>query len=203
MTFSKQATASGHGWEVWSCWRPRTGYPVGGDLCYAYKGNDKLFISVVDVLGHGEEAHRCAEGLHRVLEERKEDLPGVYGDIERVAARIRGCTLFLGTLDNATLSYIMVGNIRGWVIGDKRLEFLPGQPGVVGGRKLVPVIRNVRIDDYSLVIVCSDGIRRSFVPDRGDGHLWRQDGLYLAVTIIEKYGVPEDDASVLVGRRRT
>lgn len=175
---------------------------MGGDLCHAYSGKDKLFIAVVDVLGHGEEAYRSAEGLYQVLEERKEDLLVVYSNIERAVTRARGCALFLGTLTGSTLNYIMVGNIRGWVIEDKKgLAALLGQPGVVGGRRLIPVVRDIKTGDSSFIIVCSDGIRRSFVPGRDSGHLLECDGMHVAVRILEEYGIPEDDASVLVGRR--
>lgn len=201
MTLS-QMVAEGHGWQVWSCWRPRTGYAVGGDLCYAYSVKDKLFIALVDVLGHGAEAYRSAEKLFQVLEERREDLLSVYSSMERAAARARGCALFLGTLTGSTLNYIMVGNIRGWVIEHKeKLEALLGQPGVVGGRRLMPVVREVKAGASSLIIVCSDGIRRSFVPGWEGGQLALGGGAYVATKILEEYSIPEDDASVLVGRR--
>ncbi|MGB9859928.1 MAG: hypothetical protein ACPLQP_08360, partial [Moorellaceae bacterium] len=93
-----QWAAQGHGWEVWACWRPRIGYNVGGDLCYAYTAEDKLLVALVDVLGHGEEAYRSAAKLYQVLENRCGELLTVYSDIEREAARIRGCALFLGAL---------------------------------------------------------------------------------------------------------
>lgn len=175
---------------------------MGGDLCHAYSGKDKLFIALVDVLGHGEEAYRSAERLYQVLEERKEDLLVVYSNIERAVTQARGCALFLGTLTRGTLSYIMVGNIRGWVIEDKKgLAALLGQPGVVGGRRLVPVVRDIKTGDSFSIIVCSDGIRRSFVPGWDSGHLLECGGMHAAVRILEEYGIPEDDASVLVGRR--
>ncbi|WP_258360020.1 hypothetical protein [Moorella sulfitireducens (nom. illeg.)] len=200
MTLSRQA-AEGSGWQVWACWRPHRGYTVGGDFCYACGGGGGLLVAAVDVLGHGEEAYCSLQGIRRELEEGGENLLDIYRRVEQSASRSRGCALFLSLLNNHSIDYILVGNLRGWVINRGRFEVLPGQAGIVGGRKLLPAVRSVKINDKSLLMVCSDGIRRSFLPDSYDGKLWYDDGFNLACSVLEQYGIAEDDASVLVGRR--
>ncbi|QGP90870.1 hypothetical protein MGLY_01820 [Neomoorella glycerini] len=201
MTLLSRCTAGGNGWQIWACWRPRRGYIAGGDFCYAEGGRSGLLAACVDVLGHGEEAHRSLEGIRRELEAGGENLLEIFGRIEQTAFRSRGCALFLGMLGECFLDYILVGNIRGWVINPARIEILPGQAGIVGGRKILPAMRSIQLNDKSMLLVCSDGIKRSFLPGHSPRQLWRDDGFGLTCSILEEFSIAEDDASVLVGRR--
>ncbi|MCG0279092.1 MAG: hypothetical protein L5656_11325 [Thermanaeromonas sp.] len=191
----------GHGWSLWSCWRPRAGYKVGGDFCYMFLGEKSLVTAVVDVLGHGEEAYRCALELFNVMNKHEENLETLFTMLEATAARYRGCALFLGALSDSLIKYIMVGNMRAWVLQEPgKIDLLYAQPGVVGGRRLNPVTREVKLAGTCALIVCSDGIRRSFVPPK-DYLSLTYDGMEIVGKILEKYGIHEDDASILVGRR--
>lgn len=70
----------------------------------------------------------------------------------------------------------------------------------MGGRKLLPISREVRVQSEATLWVCSDGIRRSFVPSQE--HLpVSNEGIESAERILKDYGIEEDDASILVGRR--
>ncbi|NPV27367.1 MAG: hypothetical protein HPY81_07990 [Firmicutes bacterium] len=192
-------TAEGQGWQIWSCWRPRSGLPVGGDLCHAYRGAEGLVFALIDVLGHGKDAYRSAEALQRILLAHPADITFAFNQIEQSASRTRGCALFLGSLIDSSLRFVMVGNIRGWWNTGSGWELLKGQTGVVGGRKLVPLVRQVQGAEG--IIVCSDGIRRTFVPADGRRWFWDSEGQQITAQILEEYGIPEDDASVLVARR--
>lgn len=91
------------------------GYKVGGDLCYMFAAQTALIAAVIDILGHGEEAHLCALELLNVLREHEENLNVLFTKLEMAAARHRGCALFLGSFSGPVVTYIMVGNMRGWV----------------------------------------------------------------------------------------
>ncbi|SMB97853.1 Stage II sporulation protein E (SpoIIE) [Thermanaeromonas toyohensis ToBE] len=190
-----------HGWSLWSSWRPKAGYKVGGDLCYMFAAQNTLITSVIDVLGHGEEAHRCALELLNVMRKHEENLRILFAKLETTAARHRGCALFLGSFSGPVVTYIMVGNMRGWVFQEPgKIEVLYAQPGVVGARKLLPITREIRVRPNSTLWICSDGIRRSFVPSK-EHLLISNEGMELAKGILKDYGIEEDDASILIGRR--
>ena len=194
--------AEGQGWSFWGCWRPRRGEEAGGDFCWVRAAEGGVLAVVADVLGHGEEAHASAREMQETLERQKGSSPEAYfGAAESVAARRRGCALFVGFFAPLVLRYIMVGNMRGWLVKNPcKVDLLFPQPGVVGGRKVTPAVREVNLAGAEGVIVCSDGIRRGFVPALHHG-LPERWGMGLALHILEKFGLPEDDASVLVGKR--
>ncbi|ACX52900.1 protein serine/threonine phosphatase [Ammonifex degensii KC4] len=193
----------GHSWSFWSCWRPRKGYEVGGDFCYLFAGKKSVIAAVVDVLGHGEEAYKSARELLKTLQNQEEnELEVLFKSLEGEASRNRGCALFLASFSPFAIRYIMVGNMKGWLLKEScKVDLLFSQPGVVGGRKMTPTIRETGLAGVEGLIVCSDGIRRGFVPTSCSATL-NQGEERLALYILEKYGIPEDDASVLIGRRR-
>lgn len=194
--------AEGQGWSFWCCWRPRKGSESGGDFCYLSTGENGVIATVVDVLGHGEEAYTSAREMQKALQYQTDGLlEAFFKNLEGIAARYRGCALFLGFFTPLAMRYIMVGNMRGWLLkSSRKADILFAQPGVVGGRKLTPVVREVGLAGIDGLIVCSDGIRRGFVPTLHHS-LLEQGGRGLALYIMEKFGLPEDDASVLVGKR--
>lgn len=202
MTINTRHRAGAGGWEVWGCWRPRHGCTVGGDFCYIneYEKNG-LLVSCIDILGHGEEAYRSLEVIQENIEKSGESLIEIFHRIEKALFHARGCALFLGKLEERLLEYILVGNIRGWVVNLGHVTCLSGQSGVVGGRVVVPILHRVHLDEQSQLLICSDGIKRSFFPGNLPRQWWGDDGLAIICSILEEFGMEEDDASIIMGRR--
>jgi len=173
---------------------------VNGDLCYTKELDTHVLAVVADVLGHGEGAHHGAVVLAHALQRATGVLQQTYSVLEEAASQTRGCALFLGLLDRKAIEYILVGNIRGWVLTRKGTEVLVGQPGIVGKRILNPAIRRLELSEPALLLACTDGIKRSFSPV-GLPWLWEGTREATARRVVETYGIAEDDASVLVGRR--
>jgi len=190
----------GSGWEVSAYSRPHWREKVNGDLCYTKEFDTHALVVVADVLGHGEGAHRGAVVLAQAMQRAAGVLQQTYSVLEEAASQTRGCALFLALLDRKAIEYILVGNIRGWVLTRKRTELLVGQPGIAGKRVLNPTIRRLELPGPALFLVCTDGIKRSFSPV-GLPWLWEGTGEETACRVVERYGIAEDDASVLVGRR--
>lgn len=180
--------------------RPHCRETVGGDLCLARPLREQVLVGVMDVLGHGEFANCCARKLLAVLQNADTDLLQTFSGLEAVAARTRGCVLLLALLGADSIEFILVGNIRGWLMGQDRREVLFGQPSIVGARKIKPLVRKVGVSGYSLFIACTDGIRRSFAPSPRS-LCWHEDVGRLAQRIGEEFALAEDDACVLVARR--
>ncbi|MEW6423334.1 MAG: SpoIIE family protein phosphatase [Bacillota bacterium] len=195
-----QQAREGSGWEVSAYSRPHWREKVNGDLCYAKELDTRVLAVVADVLGHGEGAHRGAVVLAQALQRATGVLQQTYAVLEEAASQTRGCALFVALLDRRAIEYILVGNVRGWVLTRKRTEVLVGQPGITGKRMLNPVIRRLELSEPALLLVCTDGIKRSF-SSVGLPWLWEGTGEATARRVVERYGIAEDDASVLVGRR--
>ncbi|WP_034424264.1 SpoIIE family protein phosphatase [Thermanaerosceptrum fracticalcis] len=190
----------GSGWEVSAYSRPHWREKVNGDICYTKELGTHVLVVVADVLGHGEGAHRGAVVLAQAMQRATGVLKQTYSVLEEAASQTRGCALFLALLDRKAIEYILVGNIRGWVLTRKGTEVLVGQPGIVGKRMLNPAIRRLELSEPALLLACTDGIKRSFSPV-GLQWLWEGAGEEAACRVVEGYGIAEDDASVLVGRR--
>jgi len=190
----------GSGWEVWAYSRPHWREKVNGDLCYTKELGTHVLVVVADVLGHGEGAHRGAVVLAQAMQRATGVLQQTYSVLEEAASQTRGCALFLALLYRKAIEYILIGNIRGWVLARKGTEVLVGQPGIVGKRMLSPAIRRLELPGPALLLVCTDGIKRSFSPA---GLPWLREGAgeETACRVVERCGIAEDDASVLVGRR--
>jgi len=190
----------GSWWEVSAYSRPHWREKVNGDLCYTKELNTHVLAAVADVLGHGEGAYRGAVVLAQAMQRATGVLQQTYSILEEAASQTRGCALFLALLDRKAIEYILVGNVRGWVLTRKGMEVLVGQPGIVGKRMLKPAIRRLELSEPAFLLVCTDGIKRSFSPV-GLQWLWEGTGETTARRVVERYGIAEDDASVLVGRR--
>lgn len=195
-----QQAREGSGWEMAAYSRPHWREKVNGDLCYANELDTRVLAVVADVLGHGEGAHHGAVVLAQALQRATGVLRQTYSVLEEAAAKTRGCALFVALLDRRAIEYILVGNIRGWLLTRKGTEALIGQPGIAGKRMLNPVTRRLKLPEPALLLVCTDGIKRSFSP-AGLQWLWEGAGEEVAYRVVEKYGIAEDDASVLIGRR--
>lgn len=190
----------GSGWEVLAYSRPHWREKVSGDLCYTKELDTHVLVVVADVLGHGEGAHRGAVVLAQAMQRATGDLEQTYSVLEEAASQTRGCALFLALLARKAIEYVLVGNVRGWVLARKATAALVGQPGIVGKRMLKPAIRRLELSGPALLLACTDGIKRSFSPV-GLQWLWEMAGEEMACRVVERYGIAEDDASVLIGRR--
>jgi len=197
---TNERAREGSGWELSVYSRPHWREKVNGDLCYTKELDTHVLAVVADVLGHGEGAHHGAVVLAHALQRATGVLQQTYSVLEEAASQTRGCALFLGLLDRKAIEYILVGNIRGWVLTRKGTEVLVGQPGIVGKRILNPAIRRLELSEPALLLACTDGIKRSFSPV-GLPWLWEGTREATARRVVETYGIAEDDASVLVGRR--
>lgn len=188
------------GWVVWAHSRPHWQEKVSGDLYYTKEWDTHVLAVVADVLGHGEGAYHGVVVLVQALQRATRDLQQTYSLLEEAASRTRGCALFLALLERKAIEYLLVGNVRGWVLTRQVTQALAGQPGIVGKRMLNPVIRRLELSEPAFLLACTDGIKRSFSPV-GLQWLWEGAGEGTARCLVRRYGIAEDDATVLVGRR--
>ena len=172
-------------------------------MCFARAAGSSVWLIVADVLGHGEAAYRTAQAVLQVLDSGFEPyMEGVLQRVEEAVQDGRGCALFVGGLEEREVEYVLVGNIRAWLLGKNLKTMLFGQPGVVGPRRFVRRINRVGLESPAMVMVCTDGIRQAFYP-KAD-FLWMPAGEVSSALkqILLDYGIAEDDATVVMARRR-
>jgi serine phosphatase RsbU (regulator of sigma subunit) len=190
-------------WEVWFFGRPHENEKVSGDLCFAGPAGESVLVVVADVLGHGEAAHSSAQAMLAALQ--PDPVPQIGWVVQRLEGAVqdrRGCTLFAGLLADGQLEYTLIGSIRAWLLGRQQKTMLLGQRGVVGLRPIQPQVRRVALETSATLVVCTDGIRQAFFPP-ADLLGLEADSVSLALRrIVAAYGIAEDDASVLIARRK-
>jgi serine phosphatase RsbU (regulator of sigma subunit) len=182
---------------------PARGERVSGDAVVVVEGAGGLFVAVLDLLGHGPEAHagarRCAAALRGLA---GPDVAGAMRQLHAAAVGTVGAVALVGWVDAAgeALAYVSVGNIGGAVTRPGGAsESLEAQAGVVGQR--LPALRPARLalGAGAVLMVHSDGIpersRRALAPSA-----WRGDARTVARDLVLQHGRDHDDVSCFVCR---
>ncbi len=184
-------------WLIEGFSRPRCGEVKSGDRFFCCPRGEEHLVAVVDVLGHGCRAHEVALNIEeQLVAASSEPLPKVFEAVAKAAAP-RGCALFLGLMKNSEIQYTMIGNTRGWLMEESgRLEILRHQPGVVGRLQVVPTWRRLLVGDKAWLLICTDGVKQSFVPR--PGWLKCTTPREAARLVVQEWGMPEDDVTVMV-----
>jgi serine phosphatase RsbU (regulator of sigma subunit) len=182
--------------------RPKVGYRQGGDATVIVAHEGKLLAGIVDVLGHGPEAHKVATTAKHFL-----DNGGVPNDplellqsLHDTLKGTRGAAAGLAVLDVATgvLRYVGVGNtaIRRFGTGTDRLMSVDG---IVGGAMRTPREQRMNLSPQDVVVMYSDGVRDHF-EWRDCPQLLLGDAERIARTVIRLFGKDHDDAACIAVR---
>jgi phosphoserine phosphatase RsbX len=183
--------------------RPRVGYRHAGDaaVIVAYEG--KLLAGIVDVLGHGPEAHEVAMKAKHYLDNGLEPgdplelLKGLHDTLRGT----RGAAAGLAVLDSAQglVRYAGVGNttIRRFGTVDDRLVSVDGIVG--GGTMRTPREQRMSLSRRDVVLMYSDGVRDHF-EWRDNPQLLRGDAEKIVRTVIRLFGRDYDDAACIAVR---
>lgn len=173
-----------------------------GDICFHEEINGRHFLFVADVLGHGSKAREVAGLIESYLKRAKDvSIRNVYAGLERLLKGTRGCAAFAACISREGMEYLNIGNVRGWLLFFDGVKKLKEVPGVVGR---MSVKANVFKEPISLLsctlLVCTDGIKRQFIP--GPEMTWIRtfDPQGVAEKILTDFGLKEDDATVVVAR---
>jgi hypothetical protein len=180
--------------------RPKIGYRDAGDAVILAAHGGNLLAGVVDVLGHGPEAHDVAMKAQRFLDNGSEPgdpvelLRGLHGALMGT----RGAAAGLAVLDTAEglARYAGVGNIairRFGTIADRLVSI----DGIVGATMRTPREQQMRLSPRDIVVIYSDGVRDHFEL-RDYPELLLGDAEKIARTVIRRFGKEHDDASCVV-----
>jgi negative regulator of sigma-B (phosphoserine phosphatase) len=181
--------------------RPVHGSKYNGDNYIFKEFNNKVLISVIDGLGHGELAAVASGKCMKCIEEYYDHgLAEIFKYCNIELRKTIGVVLGVLFIDfeHSILSFAGVGNISARVIGAKPVHFI-SRDGIVGYN--MPEIKENR-HPYTAgdtILMHSDGIS-SRVLRYPASMLLKKDVQEAADEIMKLFGKDEDDATVIVAR---
>ena len=199
---SQNATDAAFEWAAYG--RPCLGERVSGDVALAVALEQKLLVVLIDVLGHGAEAHALAMAMSEYVTQHPiaDPLEMILKLHERFKGS-RGSAGGLAVLDTRTsdMAFAGVGNPSFRVLGPSRSVKLPVSAGIIGAQMRTPVVHRAQLNAGELLLGCSDGVAESFqlsdYPQMFAHGAWA-----VARSIVHRFGKDYDDATCIVARRR-
>lgn len=172
-----------------------------GDATACWEQGQKLYLCLVDGLGHGEFARLAAlAALASVQQQPPAPLPMIFAQCDRDIQETRGVAMGIAVVDPVarTVTFCGVGNIRIVLLGQRPRHFSCSY-GIVGAGFKSLLVETLPFTPGDTLILTSDGIMEHFMaPDPRPVESWSARGL--AEAILAEWGVATDDASVLVCR---
>jgi negative regulator of sigma-B (phosphoserine phosphatase) len=181
--------------------RPCLGELVSGDAIVVLPLGGGLLAAIVDVLGHGPEAHE----LTLVIEEHlhanpSPDVSGVMAGLHQQLKGTRGAAVGLCALDAKAgrIAYTGIGNtaLRCFGTADTRLV---SQDGVLGQNMRTPRVQTLQLEQGDLIVLYTDGVKDRFATSDYPG-LFCDPPKEVVRTIVGRFGKDHDDAACLAVR---
>ena len=183
--------------------RPCRGERLAGDAAIVRPLEGGYFAAIVDVLGHGPEAHRVAVTIERFLTKHADpDVGSLMHRLHELLRGSRGAAVGMCAIEEGTgrLSYVSTGNttLRRFGASETRLV---SQDGVIGQNMRTPRIQSLQLTPGDVILLYTDGIRDRFSAEEYPGVFHSEVG-ELAEGIVERFGKDHDDAACVALRYR-
>ena len=187
--------------------RPCDGETLSGDVVFVQPQGGGLFAAVIDVLGHGPDAHRLGVQLSAALSgwlpEATPPAPEDALAVLHASARgTRGAVAAVAWVNTQTLEgwVVGVGNVRCRLFGAVTRTFEFGE-GVLGQRVRTPRPVSFALQPSDVMILFSDGVVGRFRLDDYPS-LGLDPAPAIAFNVVRRFGKGMDDASCAVMRCR-
>jgi negative regulator of sigma-B (phosphoserine phosphatase) len=180
--------------------KPRAREDFSGDAYFIKRFPSYVLFSVIDVLGHGKNAHGTAQKVLLILEDTyTESLMKIIEACHDGLRQTRGAAIALSRVDfkECRFQHVCIGNVETRVYGTPE----PVRPFCFNGT-LGMAIEPYRVIEYPYtvgmtLVMFSDGISGKF--DLSPQMLMKTPQ-EIAMFIFDHYKRETDDATVLVGR---
>jgi len=181
--------------------RPCRGEWVSGDAVVIRPLEEGLFAAIVDVLGHGPEAHHLAQVIDAYLERYSStDVSGLMTRLHQHLKGTRGAAVGLCAIDSAQgrLSYVGTGNttLRRFGKTETRLVSLDG---VLGQNMRTPRPQTLQLESGDVLVLYTDGVSDRFTSNDYPGVL-RHAPKEVVSNIVQRFGKDHDDAACIAVR---
>jgi negative regulator of sigma-B (phosphoserine phosphatase) len=181
--------------------RPFMGERVSGDAGIVIEEADGLFVAIIDVLGHGPEAHEVAVSITEFLNGAdRSDLCGLLVDLDQQLRGTRGAAVGLARIGHGygNLCYAGIGNTVIRRIGSEPSR-LVSRDGTLGHIMRTPREETLELGPNDIVLMYTDGIQDHFDLDRYPS-LKRDSARAIAQNIVRLFGKPHDDTTCIAFR---
>jgi negative regulator of sigma-B (phosphoserine phosphatase) len=183
--------------------RPCKGEYQSGDAVVMQTLEHGLFLAIIDVLGHGPEAHQLTHVIEAYLSRYSAtDVAGVMVRLHQHLKGTRGAAVGLCSIDAATgrIDYAGIGNtaIRRFGTTETRLV---SQDGVLGQNMRTPMPQTLQLEPGELIVLYTDGVSDRFTSNDYPGVL-RHTPEEVARNIVQRFGKDHDDAACIAVRYR-
>ena len=160
-----------------------------------------LFVAIVDVLGHGPEAHELTHVIDAYLARYgTSDVSGLMTRLHQHLQGTRGAAAGICAIDSATgrLNYAGIGNttLRRFGKAETRLV---SQDGVLGQNMRTPLPQALQLEPGDLVVLHTDGVSDRFSADDYPAILHHAPQ-QVASNIVQRFGKDYDDAACIAVR---
>lgn len=185
--------------------RPQDGETLSGDVVLTQREEAGVLAAVIDVLGHGSEAHEVGVRLRTALsqwahETGSPEPEGAMGVLHDSARGTRGAVAAVAWLDAASLKGWVagVGNARCRIFSErtKTVEF---GDGVFGQRVRSPRPQSLSLKPSDVLVLFSDGVTGRFGTANYPS-LGLDPASTIALNVVCRFGKGLDDASCAVIR---
>ena len=181
--------------------RPCWGELVSGDAVVIRPLEQGLFVAIVDVLGHGPEAHELTHVIDAYLARYgSADVSGLMKRLHQHLKGTRGAAVGLCAIDATTgrIDYAGIGNTTMRRFGKTETR-LVSQDGVLGQNMRTPLPQTLQLDPGDLIVLYTDGVSDRFTADDYPGVL-RHAPKEVASNIVQRFGKNHDDAACIAIR---
>ncbi len=179
--------------------RPCTGETLSGDITLVKSVSIGLLAAIVDVSGHGSEAHELALTLkNEIMSWPDVRLTELMIQLNNIARASRGAAVGLAMLHSgrSSLSYVGVGNTSIQKHGRCPWKGI-SRDGVLGSR--MPTLKEETVDlqEGDVVVLHTDGLREHIRP-QDYPRLTLETPPAIANNLIKLFGRSYDDVSCIV-----
>jgi negative regulator of sigma-B (phosphoserine phosphatase) len=184
--------------------RPCLGELLSGDAVVIRPLEEGLFVAIVDVLGHGPEAHELTHVIDAYLTRYgSSDVSGVMTRLHQHLKGTRGAAVGLCAIDSSKgrVEYAGIGNTAMRLFGKAETR-LVSQDGVLGQNMRTPRPQTLQLEPGDLIVLYTDGVSDRFTSDDYPGVL-RHAPKEVASNIVQRFGKDHDDAACIAVRYNT
>lgn len=184
--------------------RARGGAEENGDAYVVKKWENFALAAVIDGLGHGPYAARAAQAAKNYIDAHfDQSLENILRGADRACRSTRGVVIGLARIAApAKLSFVGVGNVEAYIIGDGRSIATISQRGIVGSRMPVSTVTEYPWGPGHLLVMHSDGVKSHWQWNDFPG-LIQEGAQFIAHRLLSTLARPEDDATVLIVKSRS
>ena len=184
--------------------RPCRGERLSGDAVVIRPLEQGLFVAIVDVLGHGPEAHELTHVIDAYLARYgTSDVSGLMTRLHQHLKGTRGAAVGLCAIDAATgrLDYAGIGNTAMRRFGNAETR-LVSQDGVLGQNMRTPRPQTIQLEPGDVIVLYTDGVSDRFTSEDYPGVL-RHAPKEVTNNIVQRFGKDHDDAACIAVRYNT